>query len=236
MAGVIASSAALPLSAEVLWQDFSVTYLKGHHYRVGTPTQQVYTIEHAAATSWGDSFFFLDHARETDGSRSNYAEWAPRLSASKLTGKSYSYGFVDDLLLSTTVEMSELQTNFLYGVGADFSVPGFQFAQLNAYRRVNDHQTNNWQLTGVWAVPFALGQQSFLFDGFFDWTNTTADQRSSFNTNIQLKWGLHPLLGLSQPLYMGLEYVYWRNKYGIADNPFFRTNESNMNLLVKVHF
>ncbi len=49
--------------AEVLWQDFRLTYLNGKHYRLGDPQRQVLTIEHAATTSWGDSFFFLDHMK-----------------------------------------------------------------------------------------------------------------------------------------------------------------------------
>lgn len=234
-------SAALTLvsvgiQAEVLWQDFSVTYLKGNNYRIGTPHQQVLTVEHVAETHWGDSFFFLDHMRESNDVRSNYAEWAPRLSLAKMSGKPFQYGLISDVLISTTVEMSELQTNFLYGVGVDLKLPGFQFMQLNGYRRVNDNAADNWQITTSWALPFGIGEQQFLYDGFFDWTTTNHEQRSSFNMASQLKWAVHPLLGINNPIFVGIEYVYWRNKYGIADSAFFRTHESNLNLLLKVHF
>ena len=69
-----------PAYAEVLWQDFRLTYLNGSHYRLGDPERQVLTIEHAAATSWGDSFFFLDHMKSNNGQHSNYAELQPRFS------------------------------------------------------------------------------------------------------------------------------------------------------------
>jgi hypothetical protein len=43
-------------NADILWQDLNVTYLKGSNYRVGDADRQVYTLEHVAGTSWGDSF------------------------------------------------------------------------------------------------------------------------------------------------------------------------------------
>jgi len=226
----------LPLQAEVLWQDFSISYLNGSHYRVDGPDKQVLTFEHVAGTTWGDSFFFLDHIRGDNGSRSNYAEWSPRLSFSKLSDSPWQFGLINDVLFTSTVEMSTLQTNFLYGIAADLTVPGFNFFKLNFYRRNNDNRDDNWQLTTSWAVPFSLGELQFLYDGFIDWSSTSEDQRASMNMTSQLKWALHPLLGIKNKLYVGVEYTYWRNKYGIVDSPAFRTNESNVNLLVKGHF
>lgn len=52
----LCAGCSLPLQAEVLWQDVSVTYLNGSNYRVDGPDKQVLTFEHAAGTSWGDSF------------------------------------------------------------------------------------------------------------------------------------------------------------------------------------
>jgi nucleoside-specific outer membrane channel protein Tsx len=227
---------SVSLSAEVLWQDFSVTYLTGSHYRVDGPDKQVLTFEHVAGTSWGDSFFFVDHLRSDNGNRDNYAEWSPRLSFSKLTGNALQFGIISDVLFTSTVEMSSLQTNFLYGIATDLTLPGFNYLNLNFYRRNNDGVADNWQLTTTWAVPFSFGEQQFLYDGFMDWSSATADQSASMNLTSQLKWALHPLLGLKNKLYVGVEYVYWRNKYGIADSPGFRSNESNMNLLLKGHF
>ena len=233
---LLCAGCSLPLQAEVLWQDVSVTYLNGSNYRVDGPDKQVLTFEHAAGTSWGDSFFFFDHLRADNGKRSNYAEWSPRLSLGKLSNAELKYGIVKDLLFTSTVEMSSLQTNFLYGVATDLTVPGFNYFKLNFYRRNNDGVADNWQLTTTWAIPFSLGELQFLYDGFLDWSSATADQSASMNMTSQLKWALHPLLNMKSKLYVGVEYVYWRNKYGIADSPAFRTHESNVNLLVKAHF
>ena len=229
------SGCSLSVQAEVLWQDFSASYLHGKHYRVDGPEKDVLTIEHVAGTSWGDSFFFLDHMRAA-GDTSNYAEWSPRISVGKLSGSSLTFGPVKDVLFTSTIEMSSLQTNYLYGVATDLTVPGFNYLNLNFYRRNNDGLADNWQLTATWALPFTLGSQQFLYDGFMDWSSASADQSASMNLTSQLKWALHPVLGWKNKLYVGIEYVYWRNKYGIADSPAFRTNESNVNFLLKGHF
>lgn len=222
--------------AEILWQDLSVSYLNGSNYRVGDAERQVYTLEHVAGTSWGDSFMFLDHLRSNDGGRENYAEWAPRFSLSKLSGTSTEFGLVKDVLIATQIEMSKLQTNYLYGVGFDLALPVFKFTQLNLYRRQNENADDSWQATLVWGAPFTIGKHEFLYDGFIDWASASSDQSAHMNFTSQLKWALHPLLGIKSKLYLGVEYAYWLNKFGIKDSPGFRTNESNLNLLVKWHF
>ncbi len=230
------ASFSVSTAAEVFWQDFSVSYLNGGDYKVDHKDQQILTFEHVAGTSWGDSFMFLDHLRGDDGSRSNYAEWSPRISLCKVAEYCVSNGLIKDVLVSTTVEMSSGATNFLYGVGLDLNVPQFQFLQLNFLRRQNDSVKNNWQLTTAWALPFKMAEQDFTYDGFIDWFNSTDDQSSSMNFTSQLKWSMGKALGLSNKLYLGVEYVYWLNKYGIEDSPEFETDESNLNLIVKWHF
>ncbi|WP_306520243.1 outer membrane protein OmpK [Rheinheimera sp.] len=223
-------------TADILWQDLSVSYLKGQNYRVGYPELQVYTLEHVAGTSWGDSFMFLDHSRSDNGARGNYGEWAPRFSLGKLSGNTMAFGVIKDVLVATQIEMSTLQTNYLYGVGVDFAFPLFKHSQLNLYRRQNENVDDSWQATFVWGLPFEMLGQEFLYDGFIDWASASSDQAAHMNFTSQLKWALHPLLGIKSRLYLGVEYAYWLNKYGIKDSPGFRTDESNLNLLVKWHF
>ncbi|MGM0524706.1 MAG: nucleoside-binding protein [Pseudomonadota bacterium] len=228
---------AAPVKGEILWQDFSATYLYGEDYRVGDNQREVITFEHAAGASWGDSFFFLDHLRSRDGSKENYAEWSPRLSSCKFgLYCSDSNEPLGDILFASTVEMSEQSTHFLHGIGVDLNIDGFSYLQLNTYRRFNDGVEDNWQLTATWAYPFDFEQQSFLYDGFIDWFSGTQNQRASLNWTSQLKWDAGKAIGLDNRLYLGIEYVYWRNKFGIADTLDFPTHESNVNLLIKYHF
>lgn len=224
------------LYAEVLWQNSSVSLLRGNDYRVGDAERQVLTFENTAGTTWGDSFLFLDHSRSSTGDTGNYAEWSPRLSLGKVSEQPMTLGIIKDVLVATTVEMPSHQTNYLYGVGVDLALPRFNFAQLNLYRRQNENSADNWQVTAVWAVPFTLFNQQWLYDGFIDWASASSDQAANLNFTSQLKFALHPHFNLKDKLYLGIEYAYWTNKYGIADSPAFRTNESNLNLLLKWHF
>lgn len=218
------------------WQEARVTYLKGDNYRVGEPSRQVLTFEHAMARDWGDSFFFLDHMKMRDGSHSNYAEWQPRLSFGKLAGWSSPTPLVKDLLLATQVEMSSQRTNLLYGVGFDLAIPGLKFTQLNLYRRDNEQIADNWQATLVWGLPLRWGGQKFLYDGFIDWASGSSDQHANVNVTSQFKWRLSELWQGKQAVWLGVEYVWWRHKFGIIDSPGLPTHESNMNVLLKIDF
>lgn len=225
------------VKASVEWQTFSFSYLHGDHYRVGNPDRQIITFEHAATTSWGDSFLFWDHSRFNNGEHTDYAEWSPRISLCQ-TGIycPTDTTLVKDWLFSSTVEIGEDFINGLYGVGLQLNIPGLRYFNINLYRRDNEEVADNWQTTLTWGLSFRLGNQNFLFDGFLDWASTSEDQRSNMNWTSQVKWNLGENWGSTSPIYLGVEYVYWTNKYGIKDSPAFRTDESNLNLLIKMHF
>lgn len=227
---------APPLSAEVLWQDFRLTYLNGSHYRLGDPNRQVLTIEHAAATSWGDSFFFLDHMKSANGQHSNYAELQPRFSLGKNGWQLKPGGLIKDVLLASHIEMSSQRTNLLYGVGLDLAVPGMKFTQLNFYRRNNEQLADNWQATLAWGAPFQLSGQAFLYDGFIDWASGSIDQQTNFNWTSQFKWLASDMWQGKSQVWLGVEYVWWRHKFGVTDSPQLRSHENNVNFLLKWHF
>lgn len=232
----VAVTKSQPLSAEVLWQDFRLTYLNGSHYRLGDPDRQVLTIEHAAATSWGDSFFFLDHMKYANGQHSNYAELQPRFSLGKNGWQLEPGGLIKDVLLASHIEMSSQRTNLLYGIGLDLAVPGMKFTQLNFYRRNNEQIADNWQATLAWGAPFQLAGQPFLYDGFIDWASGSVDQHANFNWTSQFKWLASSLWQGKSQVWFGVEYVWWRHKFGVIDSPQLRSHENNVNLLLKWHF
>ncbi|MFN6262815.1 MAG: outer membrane protein OmpK [Chromatiaceae bacterium] len=222
--------------AEVQWQELRLTYLNGSHYRLGDPQRQVLTIEHAAATSWGDSFFFLDHMKSSNGQHSNYAELQPRFSLGKNGWLLAPGDLIKDVLLASHIEMSSQRTNLLYGVGLDLAMPGLKFTQLNFYRRNNEQIADNWQATLVWGAPFQFGGQSFLYDGFVDWASGSVDQHANLNWTSQLKWLASNLWQGKSQVWLGVEYVWWRHKFGVLDKPLLRSHENNVNLLLKWHF
>ncbi|MCP5334356.1 MAG: hypothetical protein H7A08_01545 [Oceanospirillaceae bacterium] len=225
--------------AEVLWQDTSISLLSGNQYEIDDHTRSVVTLEHASGHSWGDNFFFMDRFRDADGDVATYAELGPRFSLGKLSGKSFAAGPLQDVLIATQWEMSGIADNYLLGLGTSFDLPGFKYFQANLYERFNDDAAmhNNQQLTLVWALPFNIAGQAFLLDGFMDYTNSPGKgYSSSMNLTPQLKWNISRYLQQKSPVYIGIEYVYWNNKYNLADSSALTTNERNLNWLFKMHF
>ena len=228
LAGALLSTSA---SAEQLWSSFSLSYLKGSDYEVGDNERQVVTIEHASGHSWGDNFLFIDRLESDNGDSSNYMELSPRLSLGNLTENGMSFGPVKDVLLAGTWESGEGFDNFLAGVGVSLDVPGFRYVNLNLYHANNEGKDNDRQLTLTWGLPFELGSSEFLYDGFIDWSTEESDHASEMNFTSQLKWNAGKLIGTKQPVYVGVEYAHWNNKFGIDG-----VDERNPALLLKWHF
>ncbi|MBT00586.1 MAG: ion channel protein Tsx [Oceanospirillaceae bacterium] len=226
--GLTLSSTA---SAELIWQDFSLSYLNGSEYEVGDDDRQVITVEHASGHSWGDTFFFMDRLKSDNGYTENYMEFSPRLSLGKVSGNELSWGPIKDVLISTTWESGEGFDNFLYGVGLALDLPGFRYFNINLYQANNENWDDDEQLTLTWGYPFSIGQADFLYDGFLDWSTKSDTNESERNFTSQLKWNAGKHMGLKSPLYVGMEYAHWTNKFGIDG-----VDEHNPALLVKWHF
>ncbi len=222
------------LYAKQLWSDNSLTLLRGNDYKLMDEGQKVLTFEHVSGHSWGDVFTFIDRLEGDSGYIETYWEISPRLSIGKMVGKEFSAGPIKDVLVTTTAEIADGPfpfTNYLIGPAIDLDIPGFKYFQLNAYRRNNEFSDDNWQLTPVWALPFSIGGQNFLYDGFADWRSGSGNNTTELNITSQLTWDIGALMQTPNTIYIGVEYVYWTNKFGVQD-----TDERNLNALLKVHF
>ena len=133
---------SLTAQSKTIWSDYSVSYLRGNDYKVGDSSKSVVTFEYAAGTSWGDSFMFFDRLESDNGDIETYGEWSPRI---KLTD--YSNSFFKNIYFSATFEMGTFAsknefgrgfTNYLFGLGTDLDIPGFNFFKVSLYHRNND--------------------------------------------------------------------------------------------------
>ncbi|RWU21372.1 hypothetical protein DM813_19525 [Pseudomonas alkylphenolica] len=236
------------------WQDNSLTYLNGIDFTVDPPKQQTVTFEHASGWSFGDLFMFVDGIKyntdATNGAGDGhtfYGEFSPRFSLSKLTGTNFSYGPIKDVLLSTTYEFGEDDVEaYLIGPAVDLNIPGFDYFQLNTYLRTPDGKrdgNNVWQITPVWSYTIPVGNSDLVIDGFMDWV---VDNDKSYHANLhfnpQIKYDVAKAFGYGKKVYVGVEYDYWSNKYGIDDDGFVGseilggTDQSAISLLIKAHF
>lgn len=243
------------LAADLLqWQDNSLTYLNGIDFKVDPPKQQTVTFEHVSGWSFGDLFVFVDgikyNTEATNGAgdgHSFYGEISPRLSLGKISGADLSFGPVKDVLLAATYEFGEDDVeSYLLGPAVDLNIPGFDYFQLNTYLRTTDGRRdgdNVWQITPVWSYTIPVGDSDLVIDGFMDWVVDNDDSyHANLHFNPQIKYDLAKAMGWGKRFYVGVEYDYWSDKYGIDDNGFVGseilggTDQSAISLLAKAHF
>jgi len=248
-------AAAQAMAGDLLqWQDNSLTYLYGQDFKIDPEIQQTLTFEHADGWKYGDNFFFLDAISYNGGkngagdSHTFYGELSPRLSFGKLFQQKLEFGPIKDVLLAATYEFGEDDVeSYLIGPGFDLAIPGFDYFQLNAYLRTTDGTRDGegvWQITPVWSYTIPVGKSDILIDGFMDWV---VDNDESYHANLhfnpQIKYDLGKAMGWGlKHLYVGIEYDYWKDKYGIDDDSFLGdvilegTDQNTASLLVKAHF
>lgn len=232
------------------WQNNSLSYLYGQDYTIDPEIQQTITLEHASGWNFGDLFFFVDTIKYNTDATNNeddghtfYGELSPRLSSGKLFDIKLELGPIKDVLLATTYEFGDHDLeSYLIGPGFDLAIPGFDYFSLNFYHRETDGGRDGsgvWQITPVWSYTIPVGKSDIVIDGFMDWV---VDNDKSYHANLhfnpQIKYDLGKAMNWGEKqLYVGIEYDYWKNKYGINDGDVpFETNQNTASLLVKAHF
>lgn len=252
LAGCLLAGSQAMAGEWVHWQDNSLTYLYGKDFTVNPPTQQTVTFEHADGWKYGDNFLFVDkifYNGDKDflvGDNTYYGEVSPRLSMGKIFDRKFEFGPIKDVLLAMTYEFGEGDVDsYLIGPGFDLAIPGFDYFQLNFYQRTSDGDRPGddvWQITPVWSYTIPVGRSDIKIDGFMDWVvdndkNARGTYHSNLHFNPQIKYDLGKALRWGEKqLYVGIEYDYWKDKYGIEDSPSFDTDQNTASLLVKVHF
>jgi nucleoside-specific outer membrane channel protein Tsx len=205
------------------WQASDLQLLHGNHFRLGSPDRDIITFEHARGGAAGDLFVFIDATARGDIDREFYGEAYGQLSLSNLSGHAWAWGPVKDVSLSLGVNAgSEPEARpfraWLGGISLDFDAPGFNLLQLDIHRYHDESVAHaGWQITPAWDARFRVGGQEFRFRGFADWISggASASGKPQLLTQPQLLWNLGKALGGYDNLWLGGEYQYWRNKFGL---------------------
>lgn len=190
------------------------------------------TLENSAAWSWGSSYFFVDYLRSNSADQDAteiYGEWYPSVSTSRVTGYNYCVPLLKDILITLGFNAGTKSTGasplvILPGFTFDLDIPKFQFFSLGIYAYIDEgriHGDQNgsnkttYQITPSWSLPFKLGCFSFRFDGFIDFIGNHGQSTHQIVAQPTIKLDLGNFWCEPNRLFAGVEWAYWRNKYGI---------------------
>lgn len=241
---LLVAACLAPLHAVALeWSATEIEYLHSSRFRepgnVNDVSKHIVSLQHAHGFSLGRNFMFVDWAESgnqerdfagnPESPREIYGEAYTTLSLSRLAGASFAGGPLRDVGLTAGINLGSKNSRFnpeprvyLAGVTVDFAVPrGFFNVDLLGYR---DHGCNSggcpdyratYQITPVWSLPFSLGAVDGEFTGFIDIIGARgAGTVHQVLGQPQLRFDVGKPFGHKGRLYAGVEYQYWRNKFG----------------------
>lgn len=215
------------------WSNTEIQYLQGDGYRMPVNaadiSQSIITLTHAHGWTLGRNFMFMDTLMTEDGQPSQtsvYGEAYSYFSLNKISGRDLSFSIFKDLNATVGFNAGENFDNprsgsriALYGVTVDFNIPGFSVLTMDFLRHNIFEpypQGTSWQITPVWKFPFEFFGTKWSLEGFADFIGKKGPgyARNAL-AQPQLRLDVGDLWGNSKHFYIGIEYQYWHNKYGI---------------------
>jgi len=226
------------------WSDTEVNYQYGTRFEEpfnpDHVTKNIVTLQHASGYKWGRNFFFVDFLKSDsadDNAGEVYGEWYTNLSLSKVTGAKLSFGIIKDVNLTAGFNYGAKNTGanprvFLPGITIDLNVPGFTFFNVDVLAYIDrgkfkpnsgttfdncGENKTSYQINPHWQLPFRLGPTKWSFEGHVDFIGERADCENEILAQPQLRLDVGNFFGKADTVYVGIEYQYWRNKFGFKD-------------------
>lgn len=222
---VLISLVSMQMVSAADWSSSNIQLLHGTNYQLGEAERTILTFEHSNKWSHGDNYFFVDITEPNGKGTTHYAEFAPRLSVSKLSGWDASHGIIKDTYIAASIEMGDGNHAHLLGIGTSLDLPGFSYANINFLRResyrdwLTEDTDSGWQLTLTWGLPFTIKESKWLFEGFLDYAFSedggSSPKADNMITAPRLLLDVGHLWGTPDQLFAGLEHQVWRNKFGV---------------------
>lgn len=223
-----------PVRADwIEWSSSEIQYLHGGNYNEpGNPedvSQSVITVTHTHGWAYGRNFFFMDTLFTEDGQPNQinlYGEAYSTFSLGKILDSDLSFAIIKDFGVTGGVNLGENMESdrsgfraWLYGVTVDFALPGFAYFNVDFLRqRITETEDigTSWQITPVWKLPFEIAGSKWSFEGFADFIGQKGGHAARQSlAQPQLRLDVGDFFGESDHLFIGIEYQYWHNKYGI---------------------
>ncbi len=214
-----------PWTHGIDWTSSNVQILYGSDFELGDNDRTTITVEHANGWKYGTNFFFVDTTSRSDIGIEVYAEVYSYLSLNKMTGLQFEFGAVKDISIVAGINISNKPENdnfkaYLAGISFDLSNVWFDFLQLDITAYKDDSVSGRYgmQFTPVWSLPFTLADVKFKFRGFTDFRTGNTNNSGNFHVlaQPQMLIDVGDLAGWkSDKVYIGTEYSYWYNKFGL---------------------
>lgn len=236
------------------WSDTEISYLRGTQFRDNGNDAEfgksIITIQHASGYRYGRNFFFIDLIKSDAGDNKAaeiYGEYYHTLSLSKLGAFDLSGNAIKDIGITAGLNYGSKNSEFgpnpkvlLLGPTFDLNLPGFAFFNVDvlAYHDAGSFSgfgggqlcgstKTTFQITPAWKLPFSIGSAKFSFEGFLDEIGDHGTCKNQVLAQPQLRWDVGNHFGKPDSVYLGFEYQYWHNKFGIKGR-----NESFPQLLL----
>ncbi|PUA17770.1 outer envelope protein [Glaciimonas sp. PCH181] len=239
---VAAALASVQQASAAEWSDTSIGYRYGTNFAepyVGTGiAKSIIDIQHASGYKYGTNFVNVD-LLQSDSKDSNaqeaYIVYRNTLDLGKVSGKTLSFGPVRGLGVTAGFDWNtkndpgyaSRKRMLVLGPTLMMDVPGFLNVSLLLMRESNQpvgvtsrytYDTHP-MLSLAWGIPIA--STGLAFEGYFDYIAAKGTNEYGGGTAPEVHFDGQIMYDLGTPLGMGkntlragLEYEYWRNKFG----------------------
>jgi len=216
------------------WQSTELQMLYGRDYKLGEKHRTIMTVSHANEWKYGYNAFFFDVAQPFEPDADVYFEGYTWLSYEKMTGNQnrINFGIIDDVMLGAGITADAETPVHLYGLTLGLKIPHFDVFTLDLF--AHDHSMHNeitYAITPYWSTDFNIKNMHLRFRGFVTFTGENGENARQISAQPQLLMDIGQYWGLDNKLFMGIEYLYYRNKYGVKG-----TTESMPQAMIMLEF
>jgi nucleoside-specific outer membrane channel protein Tsx len=237
-----AATAGMQQANALEWSDTSVGYRYGTQFAEPFNNQDIskniVNLTHADGYKWGTNYLNLDvlNSDKTDSHATEaYLVYRNTLDFGKISGKDLGFGPASGFGLTLGLDWNakndpgygSKKRMFVAGPTMMIKVPGFLNVSLLALRESNQpvglpsrytYKTHA-MLNVNWGIPIA--DTGWAFEGYGNYIEAKGkdefggDTSPETNIDAMLMYDLGTKMGLGKnKVRVGLEYQYWRNKFG----------------------
>jgi nucleoside-specific outer membrane channel protein Tsx len=237
-----AATAGMQQANALDWSDTSIGYRYGTQFREPFNTEDIHknivNLTHADGYMWGTNYLNLDvlNSDASDNySTEAYLVYRNTLDIGKISGKDLGFGPVSGLGFTLGFDWNtkndpgygSKKHMFVAGPTVMFKVPGFLNVSLLAVKESNypngipsryTYKTHA-MLSAAWGIP--ITNSGWAFEGYLNFIAAKGQDEfgggtaAETDTDVMLMYDLGTKMGWGKnKVRVGLEYQYWRNKFG----------------------